>query len=266
MSPWSCLSGLSGVLLVTACASGSGEPVGDDDDTPDAAARPDSAELPPDAETPPIDAAPIDAAPIDAMPIDAMPIDAMPIDAMPADAGPIDAMPIDAGCTVQTVQLLTNASFDAALPGAPWVDAPFDPAYPLISAPPDGFAAHTAPYVVWMAGFHSATDSIYQTVTIPASATALQLTGQRRVASEEGTTTAYDNVRIQIRNGAGAVLEQLVAWSNRDQGTAWSSFTLSATSAYAGQSIRLHLESDTDSTLFTSFYFDTFALNATVCE
>lgn len=264
MSRWSCLSG---VLLVTACASGSGEPVGDDDDTPDAAARPDSAEQPPDAETPPIDAAPIDAAPIDAAPVDAMPIDAMPIDAMPIDAGPIDAMPIDAGCTVQTVQLLTNAAFDAEPKGTGWVQAPFDPAYPLIDTPPTTLAAHTTPYVTWMAGFHSATDNLYQTVSVPASSSApLQLVGQRLVSSEEGTTTAYDNVRIQIRDGAGALIEQLVAWSNRDQGTAWAPFTLSATSSYAGQSIRLYVETDTDSSLFTSFYFDTLALNATVCQ
>lgn len=255
MSRWSCLSA---VLLVTACASGSGEPVGDDDDTPDAAARPDSAEQPPDAETPPIDAPPIDAAPIDAMPTDAMPIDAMPV-----DAGPIDAMPIDAGCTVQTVQLLTNPAFDATPLGTGWVQAPFDPAYPLIDVP--AVAPHTSPNGVWMGGFLSATDNLYQTVAIPASATALQLTGQRWIGTEE-TGGTYDTVRVQLRDSTGALLEQLVQWSNSDNGTAWSAFTLSAANPRAGQTVRLYLESSTDSSLNTNFFFDTFALNVTVCE
>jgi hypothetical protein len=264
MSRWLGLGAVA--LLASACAtSGGGGPDDDDDDPPDASATtPDGPEIPIDA--PPIDAPPIDAPPIDAPPIDAMPIDAPPIDAMPIDAMPIDGPPIDAPCTIQTVQLLANPSFDASPMGTGWVQAPYDAAYPLIADDIPGAGEHTAPNAVWMGGFLSATDNMYQLVAIPASTTALQLRGQRWIGTEETGTTVYDSVRLQIRSSTGTMLEQLVQWSNANSNAAWAPFVLSTVSPYAGQQVRVYLESSTDSTLNTNFFFDTFVLEATVCQ
>ncbi|MCA9680532.1 MAG: hypothetical protein H6709_09395 [Kofleriaceae bacterium] len=83
------LAALAAAALA-ACASGSDQPVGDDD-----TAAPDARVTPgPDAADP-IDATPVDGATIDGATIDGATIDATPIDATPIDATPIDAMPID---------------------------------------------------------------------------------------------------------------------------------------------------------------------------
>ncbi|MCB9572209.1 MAG: hypothetical protein H6709_09005 [Kofleriaceae bacterium] len=246
---------------LVACASGqAGDPDATVGDRPDATVSIDA----PSIDASPIDAMPIDGAAIDAMPIDGAAIDAMPIDGLPIDAMPIDGLPIDANCTVQTVQLLTNPSFDASPQGTGWVQVPFDAAYPLIDVP--AVTADTTPYSVWMGGFLSATDSLYQTVAIPAGATGLNLRGKRWIGTEETGTSAFDTVRLQIRSSAGALLEQLVQWSNVDNGTAWTSFVLTPTGNYAGQTIRVYAESSTDSTLNTNFFFDTWVLEATVCQ
>ena len=91
--------------------------------------------------------------------------------------------------------------------------------FPALAKMVVAVAPHTSPNGVWMGGFLSATDNLYQAVTIPASATALQLTGQRWIGTEE-TGGTYDTVRVQLRDSGGALLEQLVQWSNSDNGTA----------------------------------------------
>jgi hypothetical protein len=56
-----------------------------------------------------------------------------------------------------------------------------------------------------------------------------------------------------------------VTWSNVDSNTAWTPFTLTATGNYAGQTIRLYVQSQTNAALNTNFFMDSFALNVTAC-
>ena len=62
-----------------------------------------------------------------------------------------------------------------------------------------------------------------------------------------------------------AVMETLVMWSNVDSNTAWTPFTLTATGNDAGQTIRVYVQSQTNATLNTNFFMDSFALNVTAC-
>jgi len=225
---------------------------GDDVQTPDAAEQH-------------IDASGIDGPSIE--PVDASDIDAppLPIDAMPIDAPP---PPIDA-CVPIVTQRLLNPNVDSACTGSlpnrcpSWSELPQDPAYPPI----DGalaVGAHTAPNGLWLGGLLGSTDGLYQQLAIPATTTAMSFSGQKWFATEE-TGGSFDFLRIQIRSTADVVLETLVTWSNVDSNTAWTPFTLPVTGNYAGQTIRVYLQSTTDSTLNTNFFLDTFALDVTAC-
>ena len=107
--------------------------------------------------------------------------------------------------------------------------------------------------------------SLYQDVAVPLGATNLRLTGYINIATEE-TSGVWDTLTITIRNTSNSVLETLTTLSNADQNASWASFTLNAASANAGQTIRLHLESNQDSLYNTNFFCDTFALQVTVCQ
>jgi hypothetical protein len=240
-----------GALFLLACAT-AGE--GDDGTT----GRPDAGvTLTPDA--------PAFPSPPDAIPTaDADPLPPQP-DAAPGAPDAAPGAPDAAPCTDTVVQLLTNANFDSG-PGGGWVEqsmyALINPAAGLPAAIPPQSGTHA----VWMGGDYLTTDKLYQDVAVPAGATNLELVGYRWIASEETGATPYDTVILQVRSTADATLETLATWSNVDKGTAWTAFTLPATGSYGGQTVRVYLESNTDSTLNTNFFFDTFALRVTVCQ
>jgi len=220
-------------VILTGCATAGSQDI-DVGDDPDAAA----------GES---DARRIDAA---SLPIDAMPIDAMAIDAAP-------------GCTVQTVQVLTNNAFDAG--NVSWVTAPFNAAFPMIDNLADsGYAPQSGGFGAWLNGYAvTSSDRMYQDVAIPASTTALTLTGYRLIYTDEAGGT-FDTASLQVRSTSDAVLATLASWSNADAGGTWQVFSFNVGS-YAGQTIRLHLSSASDNSFQTSFLFDTLVLNATVC-
>ena len=204
------------------------------------------------------------------VPADAAPVvDAPAIDAA-IDAPPVDA-PIDAPCTPTTTQLLVNPAFDAAPIGTGWVDQPFDPGFPLITSD-DGAPEHTAPNKAWLGGwvgdiFTDATDQLYQQVTVPANATALSVRGQYWVATDESPgSTVYDDSQVELLDGAGGLLQTALTVSNVGPTTAWTPFQTVFASAHAGQTVRLRFRSTNDFSLETSFFFDSLALDATICQ
>jgi hypothetical protein len=188
------------------------------------------------------------------------PPDAPPhIDAPPgtpdAPPPPPDAM----GCTVQQVQLLGNAAFDAGV--APWIEAGV---YPIIGAPPTGVTAVSAPNVAWMAGYDDAIDRVYQDVAIPATATAVLVQGFLRIDTQE-SGGVYDLASLELRTPADGLLATLGAWDNNDAASIFISQSLPAPSAYAGQTIRVSFHATTDFSLPTSFFWDSVALQVTAC-
>jgi hypothetical protein len=118
-------------------------------------------------------------------------------------------------------------------------------------------AAHAGSYKAWLNGYGSAhTDTLTQAITIPSTATTAQLTFWLKVASDETTTTtAYDTLKVQVRNTGGTVLATLATYSNLNKGSSYvqRSFDLSA---YKGQTVQLHFLGTEGSVTATSFLVD----------
>lgn len=245
-------------LVTAACASGT-ENTGDD---VDATVRTDAA----DTDAPAPDASAPDAQVPDAQEIDAASVDAAVPDAQVTDAMVTDAMVIDAGCTTMVLQRLTNPAFDLTPMGTGWVQTPHNAAYPIITDQ-DGLAEHSAPYKAWLGGWDEpATDTMYQDVAIPAGTTMLTLRGQYSVATSETGTSVYDTCNVELRDTSNGLLQSVMALSNVTTTATWTPFQLTFASPHAGQTVRLHFRSTSDITIPTAFYFDTLALEATVCQ
>jgi len=125
-----------------------------------------------------------------------------------------------------------------------------------------GEAAHSGSWKAWMDGYGSAhTDSIVQTVAIPAGKTSATLTFWLHIdTAETTTTTAYDTLQVQVRNSSGTVLATLATYSNLNAAAGYTqkSFNLNA---YIGQTIQVYLVGTEDASAQTSFVVDDFALN-----
>ncbi|MEA2560329.1 MAG: hypothetical protein QOH06_1833 [Acidobacteriota bacterium] len=152
-------------------------------------------------------------------------------------------------------QLLGNAGFETGT-ASPWV-ATAGVIDNTASQP-----ARTGSWKAWLDGYGTThTDSIYQQVTIPAASSSATLTFWLHIDSAETTTTtAFDTLRVQIRNSANTVLATLATYSNLNKAAGYSqkSFSLAP---YIGQTIRVYFLGVEDSSLQTSFVIDDTALN-----
>jgi uncharacterized protein (TIGR03437 family) len=158
------------------------------------------------------------------------------------------------GCSVQQ-QLFNNPGFELGNNGA-WtittgvIDNTASP------------AARTGSWKAWLDGYGAShTDSAYQQVTIPSTATTATLTFWLRVTTAETTTTvAYDTLQVQVLDSAGNVLQTLATYSNLNASSSYAqkSFDLSSR---RGQTVRIRFLGVEDSSLQTSFLVDDTALN-----
>ncbi|MEV3908202.1 hydrolase [Streptomyces canus] len=123
-------------------------------------------------------------------------------------------------------------------------------------------SARTGSYYAWLAGYGSAhTDTLSQSVTVPAACTTATLSFYLHVDTAETTTsTAYDTLKVQVLNGSGAVLGTPATYSNLNAASGYTqrSFSLAG---YAGQTVTLKFTGTEGSTLQTSFVLDDTALN-----
>jgi hypothetical protein len=122
-------------------------------------------------------------------------------------------------------------------------------------------AARTGSWKAWLNGYGAVhTDTVKQNVAIPATA-AGTLSFWLKVASDETTTsTAYDTLKVQVRNSSGStVLATLATYSNLDKGASYvqKSFDLGA---YKGQTVQLYFEGVEGSSTATSFLVDDVSL------
>jgi hypothetical protein len=218
------------------------------------------------AEPPPqlvgTDASRIDARVTDGSVTDGSVVDARPIDARPVDARVVDAPP---GCTTMILQLLNNPAFDANPVGTGWTETLIDPMYPLIT-PDDGVPEHTAPNKAWLGGFETGTDELRQDVVVPVGTTALVLRGQVDIRTDEFLGGPFDIATVALTTTGGAVLETVLNVSDVDATTSWTPFQRIFGQPYAGQTVRVRVRSTNDGSYATSFYFDSLALEATVCQ
>jgi len=122
--------------------------------------------------------------------------------------------------------------------------------------------ARTGSWKAWLDGYGTThTDSCYQQITIPSTATSATLSFYVRIDSAETTTTtAFDRLQIQVRNSANTVLATLATYSNLNKTSTYVLKTFSLT-AYKGQTIRVYFLGTEDSSLQTSFVIDDTAVN-----
>ena len=123
-------------------------------------------------------------------------------------------------------------------------------------------APHGGAWYAWLDGYGTThTDSLYQDVSIPAGATAATLKFFLHIdTAETTTTTAFDTLKVQIRNTSNTVLATLATYSNLNKGTGYTTRTFDLL-AYKGQTIRIYFLGVEDSSLQTSFVIDDTAVN-----
>ncbi|HEV2088919.1 MAG TPA: hypothetical protein VGR21_11475, partial [Cryptosporangiaceae bacterium] len=122
-----------------------------------------------------------------------------------------------------------------------------------------GNAPRTGTWNAWMNGYGSShTDTVSQTVAVPAGCTTYTLSLWLHVkTSETTTTTAYDTFRVQVVSGG--VTTTLGTYSNLNKSSAYvqRSFNLSA---YAGKTVTVTFRGVEDAYLQTTFLVDDTAL------
>ncbi|MFN7975157.1 MAG: hypothetical protein U0166_22870 [Acidobacteriota bacterium] len=124
-----------------------------------------------------------------------------------------------------------------------------------------GEASHSGSWKAWMNGYGAAhTDSLYQSVTIPANVTTATLSFWLHIDTAESGGTAYDTLKVQIRNTSGTVLATLATYSNANAASGYSQKSFNV-AAYKGQTIQVYLLGVEDASLQTSFVTDDYALN-----
>jgi hypothetical protein len=152
------------------------------------------------------------------------------------------------GCTVS--QLLGNPGFETGS-AAPWTSTAG-----VINPNGAGETSHSGNWYAWLDGYGTThTDTLSQTVTIPASCTNTTFSFWLHIdTAETTTTTAFDKLTITANGTTLATFSNL----NHITGYAQHSYSLGS---FAGQTVTLKFTGTEDSSLQTSFVVDDTAVN-----
>jgi subtilase family serine protease len=152
-------------------------------------------------------------------------------------------------CTTHT-QLLGNPGFETGS-AAPWTSTAG-----VVNPNGAGETSHTGSWYAWLDGYGTThTDTLTQTVTIPAGCTATSFSFWLHIDTSETTTsTAFDKLTITA-NGT-----TLATFSNLNHATGYTQHTYSLGS-FAGSSVTVKFTGTEDSSLQTSFVLDDTAIN-----
>ena len=160
------------------------------------------------------------------------------------------------GCSTHT-QLLGNPGFETGS-AAPWTTTAG-----VINPNGAGETSHSGNWYAWLDGYGTThTDTLSQTVTIPAGCTATTFSFWLHIdTAETTTTTAFDTLKVQVLNSSGTVLATLATFSNLNHisGYAQHSYSLGG---FAGQAVALKFTGTEDASLQTSFVVDDTAVNS----
>ncbi|WP_317441655.1 hydrolase [Streptomyces collinus] len=158
------------------------------------------------------------------------------------------------GGTCTAAQLLANPGFESG--AGSWTSSSG------VITDDSGEAARTGSYKAWLNGYGSAhTDTLSQSVTIPAGCTTADLSFYLHVDTAETTTsTAYDTLKAQVLNSGGTVLSTLATYSNLNAASGYTRRGFSLAS-YAGQTVTVKFTGTEGSSLQTSFVLDDTALD-----
>ncbi|MFJ4189882.1 protease pro-enzyme activation domain-containing protein [Kitasatospora sp. NPDC089509] len=154
--------------------------------------------------------------------------------------------PPTGGCTA--AQLIGNGGFETGTP-APWT------ASGSVLDNGTGEPAHSGNWKAWLDGYGSAhTDTLSQTVTVPAGCKSAVLTFWLHVDTAKTDPTPTDTLTLQ----AGSTT--VGTWSNADAADGYVQRTVDL-SGYAGQTVNLTFTGTEDGNGQTSFVIDDVALN-----
>jgi len=121
-----------------------------------------------------------------------------------------------------------------------------------------GQSPHGGTRFAWMDGYGTThTDTLSQTVTLPAGCSSYNFTFWLHIDTSEGPGTVFDTLTVQV---VGATTTTLATYSNLNAAAGYSqkSFSLSG---FAGQTVTLRFTGREDVSLQTSFVVDDTALN-----
>lgn len=152
------------------------------------------------------------------------------------------------GNTCTAAQLLGNPGFETGS-AAPWT------ASSGVIDSSTSEPAHSGSWKAWLDGYGSAhTDTLSQTVTVPAGCANATLGFYLHIDTQETGTTAYDKLTVSVNGTTKAT------YSNVNANTGYALHTLSLGS-YAGQSVTIKFTGTEDSSLATSFVIDDTSFN-----
>ena len=120
--------------------------------------------------------------------------------------------------------------------------------------------ARTGTWKAWLGGNgRTVTETLTQSVTVPASATTASLSFWIRIDTAETTgSVAYDTTKVQIVNGT--TTSTLATYSNLNKNSSYVQKTFDL-SAYKGRTITVKFLMSEDSSLQTSFVVDDTAVS-----
>ncbi|GAB3836233.1 M28 family peptidase [Dactylosporangium cerinum] len=159
---------------------------------------------------------------------------------------PPPTTPPPTGCT--GAQLLTNPGFESG--ATSWTGT----TGAIGQWSSQGQPARTGTYSAWLLGYGSThTESLTQSVTIPAGCSATLTFYVHVDSAETTTTTAYDKLTVT----AGSTTLGTVSNLNKASGYQAKTYSLTA---FAGQTVALKFNGTEDSSLQTSFVLDDLAV------
>ncbi|MFF4809216.1 S8 family serine peptidase [Micromonospora chersina] len=125
-----------------------------------------------------------------------------------------------------------------------------------------GQPPRTGTWNAWLDGYGSThTDTLSQSVSLPAGCTSYNFTFWLHIDSAETTSSVqYDKLTVQVLNSSGTVLATLATYSNLNKASGYSQKSFSLAS-YAGQTVTLKFTGTEDSSLQTSFVIDDTGVN-----
>ncbi len=143
-------------------------------------------------------------------------------------------------------QLLGNTGFETGSP-APWT---MSSGVLCTNATCSGETAHAGTGFAWMDGYGTShTDTVSQSVSIPAGKSTATLAFYLHVDTKETGSTAYDKLTVKV----GSTV--LATYSNLNAGTGYTLKSLNM-NAYIGQTVTITFTGTEDSSLATSFVLD----------